>query len=235
MTLNDIVVSNCVGMQGGAIYAEDAHGVYCSNVLAVDNYASYKGGAFCYNRVGSASFTGTISGNTAYYAGGGVYLTSVSDMTLTALISQNDVDETSPDHMRGAAMFISGTNVNLRIRDCVITNNYSSGGTILHIEMAQSGADFPMTGLMFSNNVIGGCGTGGAGVYSNISAIDEDNDNLSGHILVGNRFVTNWMGYLYIDSGGNSPLSTGDGSWTNLNIPTYSQASVAYGNSVESF
>ena len=226
LTVADVVLSgNYAANDGGAINLYSVAGtIVIRDSVISNNMAAESGGALYFNHNGNApleiSITDvSITGNSALYEGGGVYLQGASTSDQVMNVSMTRVTISGNDALEEAggvyADFQSGQ---LTISDSTISNNTSvnEGG----------GLDLVATNTSIMNTTIDGNssdGDGGGGIFS------EDFYETSGsHLLtISNSTISgnhaDWGGGLYATSAyfpveifnstisGNSALSDGGG------------------------
>lgn len=196
-----------------------------------NNVAQYGGGVFCSNY--NEFYENDIADNNAYY-GGGVYLRNgilmqYNNVSGNTLFSAGVGSGICAENAWGL-LYINtvGSNWNsvygngIYIRNCALTNTQNffinSGQNICFASNSIAG------GLVFSGNWISGVNE-----YNTSPAIFEIVADTTNHTFIGNHFVTNRMGVLYVDFMTNHVFAS---NWSCINYTNYYGASTVYANSI---
>ncbi len=132
---------------GGAVYVNrDAAAFSATNSLFTDNRSTaHAGGAI--TAYADTSLDGcTVSGNTAYTTGGGIW--SSKSLTLENTVIENNTANGTSDSRGGAVCVISGT---ANMTDCTVGNNTSKDGGAVYVN-DESTAVFNATNTVFIGN-----------------------------------------------------------------------------------
>lgn len=194
--LSGVVSNNRVGTHdfycyGGGVYTGNGYSNTISASICSNQSLSWGGcaGGIYIDHENFAVITGEISGNYAYSNnsfGGGLFISVGNGTVISNAIIVGNYCRT-----RGGAIYLEEC-TNTKILNCVMTNDQNDFYGVLDIY--HSAAQF--TGLMVSNCWIGAASncTGITEMMSSTGALDVTN-----HILVDNKFLTNKLGQLYHD------------------------------------
>ena len=196
-----IGINNTANLDGGGLCLDYADNNTISGNIYGNTANNNNGGGVYLLYADNNTISGNICGNTAKY-GGGLSLEYADTNIISGIISGNTAT------LYGSGLFLSGYQQNT-ISGAIITNN-SAGTGIIFLNNSP-------VGLIISNCWIGGTGTE-TGIY--------EDENVTGHTLVNNVFVTNTLGDLYFDNA-NSSTNLIDALYDG---GTYSGASEANGN-----
>ncbi|MFN4245199.1 MAG: hypothetical protein ACK4F9_03500, partial [Brevinematia bacterium] len=133
--------------------------------------------------------SGSVYNNIAYN-GGGIYVSGGINNTISGSVYNNSASQ------KGGGIYVDNSQ-NLSILNSYITNNWSTSSVNSVIHLNSTGF---LTGLIISNNYIGGDGSS-TGIYEDGSA------NITGHVLMANKFVSNTLLVLYRDYANGDLLS----------------------------
>lgn len=141
------ILDNNTSGDGGAVYVNrDAAAFSATNSLFTDNRSTaHAGGAI--TAYADTSLDGcTVSGNTAYTTGGGIW--SSKSLTLENTVIENNTANGTSDSRGGAVCVISGT---ANMTDCTVGNNTSKDGGAVYVN-DESTAVFNATNTVFIGN-----------------------------------------------------------------------------------
>ena len=199
--------SNCAANMGGGIYFAGSSSSNTINGLIAMNYAANRGGGIYLAGSGSYNnITCTISSNRAMNDAGAIAIwgNNNSNTISNSIISYNIADSE-------AAVLYSVSGINNKLMDSLIYSNYTPGD-IINIEAPTSLFELrnnvitnnnsgcilylnnytnTLPGLVISNN------TFGADSNKTVCIDENTNLNLSNHIIMDNKFITNNLYYIY--------------------------------------
>lgn len=186
-------VSNVGTPLGGGVYIGNS---YCAIYGMISNNSTptstgYGGGIYIGNQ---STLVNSLVCNNFAYGSGGIHVNSYSNYVTGAIINNTCINN------GGGIYFEMNAHTNFLV-GAVLTNNVSSNflGCI--------GLETPVL-LTISNNLIG-CGTTNeAGIY------EAGGNDTSGHIIVGNVFITNRMASVYHDDSFGT-FAAADFAWIN--------------------
>lgn len=236
------VSNNTAGYYGGGLYFS---GAYNTNLADIANNratnANARGGGIYITAPYCAIF-GNITGNTSSVDNGGYGggISADADfLFINAIVRNNSAQWGGGIDLRSANSTVQGTIVsnyadrggsgirlrfspadshNTRFLNIILTNNYSGNNWgIMYIEGGS-------TNLTISNCMFGGTGAAEFGIW--------ESSDTTAHVLANNIFLTNTMGYLYLDwiQGNHDITEINLLNSTNINSTNFTGAAVASGN-----
>ncbi|MEK6793849.1 MAG: hypothetical protein AABZ39_03680, partial [Spirochaetota bacterium] len=174
-------VGNSAGTLGGGVAV--IQGISNTITSSINNNSGYLGGGVALLQTKDVWVNGSFSSNYAS-SGGGLYLFYATNTYVAASMVSNTSTV-------GSAVFID-TSSNSVFSDCFFTNNAAAWtNAVIHMSnvTAKAGA------MIVSNCTFYG---GGANPFALFEQLDPD---VSNHTIIGNKFWTNTLKYLYIESG----------------------------------
>ncbi|MCX8096316.1 MAG: right-handed parallel beta-helix repeat-containing protein [Spirochaetes bacterium] len=200
-TINGIIHNNYANFSGGGITLDYSHSNSISGTI-FSNSTTNCGGGIYINSSHTNSLSGSVYQNITE-TGGGIYISSCNYITIVGSVYNN----IATNHGGGLSIVLAS---NVSLLNSYITNNWtlSSTNSVIYLHEYQS----KLKNLIISNCFIGGNNdTTAIGIY-------EENEDITGHKLVNNTFITNRLKYLYREYTGNI-LITNNIDWTNINNP----------------
>ncbi|MBI4978544.1 MAG: hypothetical protein HZC28_13780 [Spirochaetes bacterium] len=212
------IYNNTASSVGGVLLRYEANSTLTGSIFS--NCATAigsRGGGLSLDRVISNTVTASIFSNSSGEFGSGINMPYCTNTTVSGYV-MNNIDRTVTSGYGSGIQIVDGSE-NI-ISDCIITNNTTGGAYNSQLNMLY----FVSMSIIISN-----CRFAGGGL--SCSAIKEDGNDLAGHTLINNIFMTNNMLYLYSDYI-QSPISINNVAYLNMPNDTRHDASVATNNMV---
>lgn len=209
---------NYASTHGGGIFLSYPNTTLL-NVDVSSNISSQGGGIKIEGGNGIYIYGSIYSNSTSSGGGGAIEISGGNNITISASIYNNK------SGWKGGAIYAYSYN-GLNILSSIITNNFAN---IINSSIQIAGSPFAGKPVL-SNNIIGGSGVNSIGIAEENSL----GNFLTGHKLIRNLFITNYLNYLYYEtnSSGERYITNTVEDWTNINNPSITGATSDSTNNV---